>query len=411
MQKPFLLGAIGALFVSAVSAHAQTTLSDTEQTALHDRLLTIDTHIDIGPGYGTARLDPGVLNSAQVDLPSMRIGGLDAGFFIVFTPQGDLDEAGHKTAQEFAEEMYRGIQRMLRANTDTIGLARTAKDVENLNAQGKLVALIGIENSFPFGATAEEVQNAVEMWAKRGASYASITHFGHNQFGGSSNPSFKRDKSADQGLTELGKVLVAALNDHGIMVDVSHVGPKTTADAIALSRAPVIASHSTVAAVYDNPRGLTDDQLIAIRDKGGVAQITAYRSYLAKIDPRISAARSVLRNRLGLTSFAAFRAASPETLTEFRREQKLIREKFDDVTLEQFIDHVEHAIKVAGIDHVGLSGDFDGGGGVKGWDDAAETLNVTAALIERGYSEEDLAKLWGQNVLRVMREVKAAAIN
>ena len=151
--------------------------------------------------------------------------------------------------------------------------------------------------------------------------------------------------------------------------------------------------------------------MVAIRDTGGVAQITAYRSYLAKVDPRISAARSVLRNRLGLTSFAAFRAASPETLTEFRREQKLIREKFDDVTLATFIDHVEHAIKVAGIDHVGLSGDFDGGGGVKGWDDAAETLNVTAELIARGYSEEDLAKLWGLNVLRVMRDVKAVAVN
>ena len=400
-----------ALLLSASATQAQTTLSDAEQTALHDRMLTIDTHIDIGPGYGTARLDPGVLNSAQVDLPSMRIGGLDAGFFIVFTPQGDLDEDGHKSAHEFAEEMYRGIQRMLRANADTIGLARTAEDVESLNAEGKLIALIGIENSFPFGATEEEVKKAVALWSERGASYASITHFGHNQFGGSSNPSFKRDKSADQGLTDLGKVLVSELNDHGIMVDVSHVGPQTITDTIALSRAPIIASHSTVAAVYDNPRGLTDAQLVAIRDTGGVAQITAYRSYLAKVDPRISAARSVLRNRLGLASFAAFRAASPETLTEFRREQKLIREKFDDVTLATFIDHVEHAIKVAGIDHVGLSGDFDGGGGVKGWDDAAETLNVTAELIWRGYSEEDLAKLWGLNVLRVMRDVKAAAVN
>ncbi|MEX0280750.1 MAG: dipeptidase [Arenibacterium sp.] len=411
MTKFQLFCAAAGLIVWTCAVQAQTTLSDAEQTMLHDRLLTIDTHIDIGPGYGTARLDPGVLNSAQVDLPSMRIGGLDAGFFIVYTPQGDLDDAGHKEARAFAEEMYRGIVRMLRANTDTIGLARTAEDVEALYAQGKLIALIGIENSFPLGATSEEVKRSVALWAKRGASYASVTHFGHNQFGGSSNPSFKRDKSADEGLTELGEVLINELNDHGIMVDVSHVGPKTVADVIALSRAPVIASHSTVAAVYDNPRGLTDDQLIAIRDTGGVAQITAYRSYLDKVDPRIKAARSVLRNRLGLTSFAAFRAASPETLTEFRREQKRIRETFDDVTLARFIDHVEHAIKIAGIDHVGLSGDFDGGGGVKGWDDAAETPNVTAALLERGYSEEDLAKLWGLNVLRVMRAAKAAAIN
>jgi membrane dipeptidase len=178
---------------------------------------------------------------------------------------------------------------------------------------------------------------------------------------------------------------------------------------MALSRAPVIASHSTVKAVYDNPRGLTDEQLLAIRDKGGVAQITAYRSYLAEIDPQITAAMSVLNARLGLNSGADFRAASPETLAEYARESAHIRETFEDVTLAQFLDHVDHAVSVAGIDHVGLSGDFDGGGGVEGWDNAADSPNVTAALLERGYSEQDLAKIWGGNFLRVMRNVQAAA--
>ena len=296
-----------------------------------------------------------------------------------------------------------------RANSDKIGLARSADDVENLHSAGKLTAIIGIENSYPLGATAAEVEENFAKWADRGALYASITHFGHNQFGGSSNPSFSRDDGPDMGLTELGLTLVKALNDHGILVDVSHVGPKTAADAIEASRAPVIASHSTVAAVHENPRGLTDDQLEAIRDTGGVAQITAYRSYIAEVDPRINAALSVLRTRLGTKSYADYLAASSETLDELKREQKAIRAAFDDVTLSQFLDHVEHAIKVAGIDHVGLSGDFDGGGGVAGWDDAAETPNVTAGLLERGYSEDELAKLWGLNVLRVMRLARAVA--
>lgn len=397
------------LAFAAGPAFTQTALTDADGMAIHDRLLTIDSHVDLGPGYGTALLDPGVINEAQVNLPSMRIGGLDAGFFIVFTPQGELTEEGYAEAAEAAEEKYRGILRMLRANPDTIALATTADEVEARNAEGKLVALIGIENGYPLGTTPEEVAETVAMWAERGARYVSITHFGHNQFGGSSNPSSDRGDGDDPGLSALGRALVAALNDQGLMVDVSHVGRRTTADVIEASRAPVIASHSTAHAIYDNPRGLTDEQLQAIRDDGGVAQITAYRSYLAAIDPQITAATSILKERLGLNSEADFATASPGTLAEYRRETARIRQRFEDVTLATFLDHVDHAVQVAGIDHVGLSGDFDGGGGVEGWDNAADSVNVTTALLERGYSEEDLAKIWGGNLLRVMREVQAAA--
>jgi membrane dipeptidase len=192
------------------------------------------------------------------------------------------------------------------------------------------------------------------------------------------------------------------------MVDISHVGEMTAADAMAVSRSPIIASHSTVKAVHDNPRGLTDAQLEAIRDGGGVAQITAYRSYIEEIDPRISAAMDILGARLGLNSGPDFRAASPEILEEYAREPARIRETFDDVTLAAFLDHLDHAVAVAGIEHVGLSGEFDGGGGVKGWDNAAQSPDVAAALIERGYSEDDLAKIRGENLLRVMREIQAA---
>lgn len=403
MLTASMLGLIGG------PAFAQVALTDADVMALHDRLLTLDTHVDIGAGYGTAALDPGVINPAQVDLPSMRIGGLDAAFFVVYTPQGVLTEDGYATAALAAEEKYRGILRMLRANPDTIGLATTPDEVEALVSERRLAALIGIENSYPLGTTPEEVADAVAMWAGRGARYASITHFGHNQFGGSSNPVSGRGDGADPGLSELGRALVTALNDHGIMVDILHVGERTAAEAMAVSRAPVIASHSTARAVHDNPRGLTDAQLAAIRDDGGVAQITAYRSYIADVDPRIDAAMDDLGQHLGLTSGADFATAAPETLTEYARERARIRAEFDDVTLAQFLDHLDHAVEVAGIDHVGLSGDFDGGGGVEGWDNAAESPDVTAALLDRGYSEEDLAKIWGGNLLRVMREVQAAA--
>lgn len=388
---------------------AQVPLTDTSVMSIHDDILTLDTHIDIGAGYGTPALDPSVLNRAQVNLPAMLSGGLDAGFFIVYTPQGDLTEEGHATAVDAAEEKYRGILRMLRANKGTIRLATTSDEVEALNEKGMLAALIGIENSSPLGNTPEEVRESVAMWDERGARYASITHFGHNQFGGSSNPSLKRGDGEDPGLSDLGRVLVEALNDHGIMVDISHVGPKTAADAMALSRAPLIASHSTVYKVYANARGLSDEQLVAIRDDDGVAHITAFRSYLAAIDPEITEAIEELREVMELTTSADRRAASPEKMTEYTREIARIRKEFEDVTLEQFLDHVDHAVEVAGIDHVGLSGDFDGGGGVEGWDGAADSPNVTAALLKRGYSKEDLAKMWGGNLLRVMRDVQAEA--
>ena len=384
-------------------------LPEPEVLSLHDGLLTIDTHVDIGAGYGTAALDPGTFNRAQVNLPSMRLGGLDAGFFIVYTPQGDLDDAGYAKAVEDAEEKYRGIVRMIRGYGEVIGLATTADEVESIQDSGRLVALIGIENAYPLGTTPEVVAERVAMWAGRGARYASITHFGHNQFGGSSNPSDARGDGEDPGLNDLGRALVTALNDHGIMVDISHVGPKTVADAMALSRAPVIASHSTSASVYDNPRGLTDDQLRAVAEMGGVVQITAFRSYVAPVDAATEQRIDELRERLGIATSEDYRAATPATLEEYEVERGRIRAEGVDVTLAQFLDHVDRAVEIAGVEHVGLSGDFDGGGGVEGWDGAGESANVTAAMLRRGYTEEDLEKIWGGNVLRVMREVEAAA--
>ena len=381
-------------------------LTEAEARALHDRLLTIDTHIDIGAGYATEALDPGGFTPAQVDLPKMRVGGLDAGFFIVYTAQGPRDAEGYAAARAAAEAKYVGLSRLLRAYPDQVALATSAAEVEAIAQSGRRVMLIGMENAYPLGESVEDVA----LWAERGVRYVSLTHFGHNQFGGSSNPRADLgDAPEDPGLTDLGRALVAALNDHGVMVDVSHVGRASAMEAIALSRAPVIASHSGAKAVFDNPRNLDDAQLRAIRDKGGVAQMVAYRSYVAEPDPALADALDALRDSLGLTSSAAFRDATPETLAEYRRERAALRAAHEDVTLAQFVDHIDHAVSVAGIDHVGLSGDFDGGGGVAGWDGADDSLNVTLELARRGYTADEIAKLWGRNVLRVMRAVEAAA--
>ena len=402
---PAILAALAAL-ISGPALAQDTAVSENEARAIHDRLLTIDTHIDIGGNYATRKLDPGRFTGAQVDLPSMRIGGLDAGFFIIYTGQGALDPAGFEKARNAAEVKFRGIERLLQGYPDQVGLARTADDVITLAATGRRVVLIGMENAYPLGQSVEDVA----MWAGRGVRYVSITHFGNNQFGGSSNPNVRRgDPKEDAGLTELGRELVTTLNDNGIMIDLSHVGKQTGLQAIELSRAPVIASHSGARSVFDNPRNLDDEQLRAIRDSNGVAQMVAFRSYVARLDPALVKVQKALRERLGLTSGAAFGAASPELIEEYRSETRNNRSQFTDVNISQFIDHVDHAVKIAGIDHVGLSGDFDGGGGVKGWDNASQTFNVTRELLRRGYTESDLAKLWSGNILRVMRAVESAA--
>ena len=381
-------------------------MQEDEARAIHDRLLTIDTHIDTSPGFATPVLDPGGFTRAQVDLPKMRVGGLDAGFFIVYTGQGPLNAAEYAKARQAAEDKYRGIERMFRGYPDRIGMARTADEVRAISRSGRLVGLIGMENAYPLGESIADVA----IWASRGVRYISFTHFGHNQFGASSNPSTANgDQNHDPGLSELGRTLVEACNDAGVMIDLSHVGRRTGLEALELSRAPVIASHSGARAVYDNPRNLDDAQLQAIADGGGVAQMVAFRSYVGNVDPAAGKALAALRTRLGLDTGVAFQNASAALLDEYATARTQIRAEHPDVTLGQFIDHVDHAVKLVGIDHVGLAGDFDGGGGVQGWDAADETFNVTRELLNRGYDEAELAKLWGENILRVMDIVQSMA--
>ena len=400
-----VLAASAAALALAAPAFAQD-MSEAEIAALHERVLTLDTHIDIGDGYATPALDPGGFTNAQADLPKMRIGGLDAGFFIVYVGQGDLDEDGYADAHARAEEKYQGIMRMVRAYPDQIGLATSADEVEEIAGSGRIVALIGIENSYPLGPSVEDVA----MWAERGARYASLTHFGVNQFGGSSNPNLAAgDSPEDEGLTELGRDLVSELNAHGIMIDVSHVGKRTGLEAMELSSAPVIASHSGARAIYDHPRNMDDEQLAALAENGGVIQVVAFRGYVDDVNPALSEAQSELAEELGLDTAEGRREATDSEVAYYRARLNRLREEHGDVTLERFVDHIDHAVEIAGIDHVGIASDFDGGGGVAGWDDAAQTLNVTRELVRRGYTESDIEKIWSGNLLRVLRAVEQAA--
>jgi len=394
---------VSGMFFSAGLFAADKPVTEAEARALHAQILTIDTHVDIGRGYATHLLDPGGFTKAQVDLPKMRAGGLDAVFLIVYVGQGALNTEAYQQAAATAENSYQAIKRMLDAYPAQVGLARTAADVEKLHAEGKRIVLIGMENAYPLGDSIA----AIPKWAERGIRYVGLTHIGHNQFSGSSNPRADlNDSETDPGLSALGRQLVTALNQHGILIDVSHVGKKSMLEAIKLSKAPVIASHSGAVSVHANLRNLDDEQLDAIKANGGVAQMVAFRSYVAELDPGLAAGIAALRQQYLAKGWADTSEADRNAYSEAVQQ---LRTQHPDVTLAQFIDHIDYTVKRLGIEHVGIASDFDGGGGVQGWDDASETLNVTWELMRKGYTKDQIQALWGGNVLRILRQAEQVA--
>ena len=289
-------------------------------------------------------------------------------------------------------------------HSSTFELAKTAADVRRIVEEGKYAVMVGMENAYPLGHS--EDTNNVQWWADKGVRYMGLTHFGHNQFGDSSNPNLLRDTGPKwKGLSPEGRDLVKQLNDAGIMVDVSHTGKQTMMQAADLSRAPIIASHSGVKAVADTPRNLDDEQLRKIAEVGGVAQMVALGAYVRLPTPEQQAARTTLDAEFGDRS-----TWDQEKRDRYGERRAKISAMAPGATVSDFVDHIDHAVKVAGIDYVGIASDFDGGGGVDNWQDASETENVTAEMVRRGYSEDDIAKIWGGNLLRVMEAVEAEAI-
>lgn len=401
--KNFTAMACVALIMSACQPRGSEEAVKTENRdkgTLHERLLTLDTHIDIPLTYMTA-IQPQFETDLQVDIPKLERGQLDSGFWIIYTPQGDLNAAGYKTGLDIAETRYRAIQGFTDKNSKRVGLAFTAQDVRDIVDSGRHAVLMGMENSYPLGDSVDKVP----LWARRGVRYMGLTHFGHNQFGDSSNPNPIRDMGPrHNGLSPLGRDLIRAMNKNGIMVDVSHAGKATMMQAADLSVTPIIASHSGVKAVADSARNLDDEQLLKIKEVGGVAQMVALGAYVKLPTAEQQAARAALDAEYGDRS--TWDQAKRDA---YGLERAKITAMAPEATVSDFVDHIDHAVSVAGIDSVGIASDFDGGGGIKGWQDASETPNVTAELVKRGYSEDDIAKIWGGNLLRVMELVEKAA--
>lgn len=380
--------------------------------AIHDRVITLDTHVDIPANYGSDAYDPMKPGprGQQVHIPTQIEGGLDATFLIVFVGQGPLGTAGYSKALSDAMLKFSAIHKVATQQyPDKLGLATTAADVRRISAEGKKVVLIGIENGYPMGERLE----LLDVFYDYGARYFGHTHIGHNQLGDSSIPERRRDDPAELhgGLSKLGKAAVERCNTLGIMNDVSHAGQKTALDIIATSRAPVIASHSGAKGVFNHPRNLSDEELRALAKKNGVAQMVAFDTYLRAVPKDKTAATEALWAEFGIKDFPDLGKLSPERLKDFRAKSDEIELKWPKAGVKDLADHIDYTIKLIGDDHVGIASDFNGGGGITGWNSAAETFNVTLELVKRGYSEEQIGKIWSGNLLRVMADVEDFAAN
>ena len=371
---------------------------------IHQRVLVLDTHDDIPFDFATPQVDPAIRGERQVDFPKMREGGLDVGFFIVYVGQGPRTAEGYEKAKADALTKFDAIHRMTGTmHPQAIGLAYTAADVERIHRAGRLVACIGIENGYVIGKDL----SLVKKYHGLGARYMTLAHGGHNDIADSATPRDDEPEALHEGLSAFGRQVVAEMNRVGMMVDVSHISKKAALEAIAASRAPVIASHSGASAVNRHARNLDDETLLALKRNRGVVNAVALGSFVKNDPPAKRDALDALRKEMGITGFG--RGSVPaDRRAEYDRRRAELDAKWPPASVADFVNHIDHMVKLIGIDHVGISSDFDGGGGIAGWNNAAETPNVTIELVRRGYTEEQIAKLWGGNLLRVWREVEKA---
>ncbi len=394
-----------------------------EAQKIHLKTLTLDTHDDINVANFTDSLNYRQDTDTQVNIPKMQQGALDVAWFIVYTGQGELNEAGYEKAAKNAQEKFDAIHRLTDIYApDRMALATSAEEVRNVRRTGRKVAMIGVENAYSLGLDTANVKKFYDQ----GARYMSLAHNGHSQFA-DSNTGEIDGVFLHNGLSPLGKLVIEKMNYYGIMLDISHPSKEANRQAIIHSKAPVIASHSSARGLSDHPRNLDDEQLEWVKASGGVVQTVALALYVNKEKhlAHQEAKNAVLtkkaeemgmtllsrRDRYVLTGEAktTYNQQYKELLENAAEELKKVNAEFPPVDVADFVDHIDYIKNKIGVDYVGISSDFDGGGGIEGWKDASETFNVTLELVRRGYSQEEIEKIWSGNLLRVLDAVAAKA--
>jgi membrane dipeptidase len=371
---------------------------------LHDKVLTVDTHADTPMRLLSEDWDIGERHEStgrrgsKIDLPRMKEGGLDAEFFAAFIGQGERTPEGNEAAKESAFRVLDAIHKMCDDYPELVALATTPEDAYRIEKEGRRAAFIGMENGYPIGTDL----SLIEKYYDRGVRYITLCHSEDNDICDSSTD---RGDPEDRGLSEFGKEVVAECNRLGIMIDVSHASEKSFFDIIEATRAPIIASHSCARALCDHPRNLTDDQLKILAENDGVIQICFVSSFINEEppNPERDAALEALREKYGSRRNIQDETERAKAMEAYRD----IYEKYPGVsaTLQDLVDHIDHVVDLIGVDHVGIGTDFDGGGGVEGCNDVSEMPHITEELLRRGYSEEDVRKIWGGNIMRVFSRV------
>jgi membrane dipeptidase len=447
---------VGLLFqITVGTSQAQTNDAAliAKAKGIHDRVLKLDTHNDIEPANFTADCNYTMRLTTQVNLPKMIEGGMDVTFMIVYVGQGPLTPEGYDNAYRQSVAKFDAVHRFTeKIAPDDIGLALTPADVLALHKRHLRIAVTGVENGYPIGTDIKRV----EEFYNRGGRYMSLAHNGNSQLA-DSNTGETQGYLYNNGLSPLGRDVIAEMNRLGMMVDLSHPSKGANMEAMRLSQAPVIASHSGVRALADVSRNMDDEQLLALKKNGGVIQIVGFASYVKTDSKERTDALAKLREEFGLASpgggrggggagrgrgatadsarvcpvesasgpapqvrgarggagrgrgNAGLDALSPERRAEYDKRLAEIDAKLPPAgraNVKDFVNHIDYAVKLIGIDHVGISSDFDGGGGIDGWNSAAEAFNVTLELVRRDYTEEQIGKLWSGNLLRVWGEVE-----
>jgi membrane dipeptidase len=395
----FLMAAVSVLALASSSQAADTAAT----RKLHEGLLTLDTHLDTPANFGRPGWDildrhDAAKDGSQIDYPRMVEGGLDGGFFAIYTPQGPRTPEATRAARDGA--LIRGVEirEMVAKHGDKFGLALKADDAAKIAAQGKRVVFISVENSYPMDGDVTLLSSFYAL----GVRISGLAHFKNNDMADSAT-----DKPEWNGLSPLGKQFVAEANRLGVVLDGSHSSDAVLDQLVALSKTPVILTHSGCKAVFDHPRNVDDARIKALADSGGVIQVDAYSSYLIDTpkNPDREAAMGALMAKVG-----ARNKMTEEQRAAFMAERNAIDAKWPvtKATFQDFMNHLNHALKVAGVDHVGIGIDFDGGGGVVGLEDASDYWKISQALLAQGYTKADLEKIWSGNVLRLLRAAEAA---
>jgi membrane dipeptidase len=393
------------LFSINITNHAEEKVSEKKVREIHDKILTVDTHCDTPMAMLDDNFDVGIRNSppqSRVDFPRMKEGGLDAMFFAAFTGQRERTPENTENAYKMANQMIDATYEACNKYNEMAEVALTPADATRLEKQGKRAIYIGMENGFPLGTDIKRVKE----FYNRGVRYITLCHSSNNDICDSST-----DKKGPEhnGLSDFGKEVVAEMNHLGMMIDVSHISDKAFYDVIQLSKAPVIASHSSVRAIARHNRNMTDDMIKTLAKNGGVIQICLLDVYIK--NPDVTTVRYKKEKELNHIYETRYESMTDDEKKKLREEWRSLRENYPNAlpTVADCVDHIDYVKNLVGIDYVGIGSDFDGGGGVDGCADVSEFPNITAEMLKRGYSENEISKVWGGNFFRVFKQVEMLA--